>query len=296
MFEGDITRYHCFNCPINASFDPAEDDQLSSNMQRVLRAYGFVEADWNHILFDQMVKGHNGASVKRAAAVRAVEHEPPVVELPSFFYPLTDDPSDEIGQYAIEYLKYERGIDWKDYPFMLAKPGNHPLNKRWMGRVIIPFYKGGNLIYYQGRDLTGKSNMKYRSQAESKSSVMYGYDNILSQTQDKSPLYITEGWFDAFPIGGVAVLGNTFTESQIYWLNRTNRQKIVVPDRRGKGYLLGLEALRRGWAISTPDIGDCKDINEAVVRFGLLYVLDALREHIYTDFDASVMLRIYCES
>jgi hypothetical protein len=109
------------------------------------------------------------------------------------------------------------------------------------------------------------------------------------------PLYITEGWFDSYHIDGVATLGRYLTTQQIYWLNRTPRPKVIIPDRFGDGIDLAKAGLNQGWSVATPDINDCKDINEAIIKYGKLYVLNSLREHTYSDFEATVRLGIYCE-
>lgn len=292
-FESSSTGYHCFNCNCAASFDPTVDEELSRDMKRVLRAYNIPESDWGSVLFDALVKRSNGGS--KAVAPKSVEYEPEIIKMPPFFYPLADDPDDEWAQYAIYYLKTERGIDYKDYPFMLAKESAHPQSSKWTGRVITPIYKNNNLVFYQGRDMSGLRIKKYMSPGSSAGSAVYGFDKILSNADRNIPLYITEGFFDAFVVDGVAVFGNTLSPQQIYWLNRSPRPKVVIPDRFGDGHIMGKQALDMGWSIATPDIGSCKDVNEAVVKLGLLYVLDSIREHIYTGFEGFTRLGVYCE-
>ena len=158
---------------------------------------------------------------------------------------------------------------------------------------MIPFYKDGKLIFYQGRDLSGTRTKKYLSPDIPRENVFYGYDNVFKDTEE--PLYIVEGWFDAWHLEGVAVLGNKMTPHQIHWINQSRRPKVVIPDRLGDGYLLAEQALELGWSVSTPDIGDCKDPNEAIKMYGKLYTLMTIRTHTYEGFEAALRIKFYCD-
>lgn len=293
-FDQTATGYHCFNCGCKATYDSGSDEELSREMKKVLRAYGVPESDWGKVLFNSLVQRNATGKVERVKA-QQVEHEPSQLSLPKFFYPLTDDPDDEWAQFAMFYLKEDRSIEWDSYQFMLAKETDDPKSKAWTGRVIIPIYKNNKLIFYQGRDMTGLRIKKYLSPGSPKGGVMYGFDHIFGRHDRDEPLYVVEGWFDAFPIQGVAVFGNVLTPSQIYWLNRTPRPKVIIPDKHGDGFMLGKQALDMGWSIATPDIGDCKDVNEAMKKYGLLYVIDTLRDNIYNGFEGYTRLGVYCE-
>lgn len=292
-FEHGGTGYHCFNCGIKAKYNPSDDEQLSDSMQKVLRAFSIPETDWGIVLYDALVQqGKGGTSDKPAE--QPVNYEPLVLDLPSYFYPLTDDPLDDYAQYAIEYLRDERSIDWTQYPFMLARRGSGKHPNKWYGRLIIPIYKDKKLIFYQGRDLTDRMVKKYETPSTPKEAILYGFDSMFDGSRNM-PLYVTEGWFDAFHLDGVAVFGNTMSKAQIYWLNKTPRPKVIIPDRFGDGRRLADQALSLGWSVSTPDIANCKDVDEAVSKYGLIYVLNSIREHTYSEFEATARLGIYCE-
>ena len=90
-------------------------------------------------------------------------------------------------------------------------------------RVIIPFYSGRNIIFYQSRKLFEKdSKPKYLSKLNAEKSV-FNFDNI---TSDLDTIFIFEGPIDSFFVkNGVAVGGiqstskNTFTELQQSQIN-----------------------------------------------------------------------------
>lgn len=289
-FTGNESAYHCFNCGIAGSYDPAEDENLSSSMKKVLAAYGITESEWQPVLYNAFVQRQQHGYVK-TQRTSTTQLEPQEIQLPPFFEPLSENGSD-IHEYAIQYLQ-ARSVDWKSQPFYVCTTCTHPDAERWFCRVIIPVYKDGKLIFYQGRDLTDTRPRKYLSPNVPRDNLLYGFDNITKDTSE--PLYITEGWFDAYAINGCAVFSNKLTVGQIAWLNRTNRTKVIIPDRYGDGHLLAHQAIQQGWSVSCPDIGDCKDVNEAVSRYGLLYVLKTIREHTCSGFEAEVNVGIYCE-
>jgi hypothetical protein len=219
--------------------------------------------------------------------------EPSIIQLQPFFYPLVDDPEDDWCQYSIEYLT-SRGIDWQSYPFYCVKRNNHPDNSRWYGRLIIPIYKDNKLIFYQGRDLTDMHQKKYLSATAARDTIMYGYDKLLLHTSD--PLYVVEGFFDAFALNGVAVFGNKLTPQQIYWLNRSTRTKVVIPDRVGDGFLLAEQAIELRWKVSSLDRGDhCKDVNDSIVENGLLYTMKTIVDNTTEGAVATMLTNMYCK-
>jgi DNA primase len=149
------------------------------------------------------------------------------------------------------------------------------------------------LIFYFGRDLTGTRVKKYMSPDVPKQNILYGFDHMFEDTSE--PLYVAEGWFDVFRLKGVAVLGNRMTPGQITWLNKSHRPKVVIPDRFGDGHLLAEQAIELGWSVSTPDIGECKDINEAMCKYGEFFTRLTIKKHTYEGFEALVRTQTYCE-
>lgn len=290
-FEGSAVGYNCFNCGHTAVFDPTEHTSMPSKMAAVLEAFNIPEVDWRPVLFGAL-KNKDG-SVKEARPTFK-DIEPDEVKFPPSFYRLTDDATDEWAQWAIEYLTEDRGIDWKSHPFYLVRKTTEPDNTKWYGRLIIPVYKDDKLIFWQGRDLTGLLQKKYMSPDFPREKVMSGFDRI--QEYSDTPLYIMEGWFDAYWLNGVAIFGNKMTPEQIKWLNRTNRPKVIIPDRMGDGQILAEQALELGWSVSTPEIGECKDINDAVKKYGHLYTVKTVKDNIRSGLDASVRVSLWCES
>lgn len=290
-FDGGLTSYNCFNCAHAAVYDPLTNRTIPDKMLEVLTSFGISSEDIDKVIFSAFQAAQSGDTAPERT--KAMSIEPPVVPLPTHFERL-EDKEDDVHQYAIEYLTNERLVDWKYQPFYVGVMTTHPDAERWFCRLVIPIYKDGKLIFYQGRDLTGKRPRKYLNLSVERENVLYGYEKLFTSTDQ--PLYIVEGWFDAYHLDGVAVLTNRFTDGHIKWLTKSPRQKVIVPDQFGNGHILAEKALNLGWSISTPDIGDCKDVNDAVAKYGKLYTLNTIREQTASGVEGLVKVKVYCKN
>jgi hypothetical protein len=290
-FDGPKVGYNCFNCGHAAVYDPTTHPGMSKEMKEVLDAFGVPKDDWQQVVFTAYA--HQGETKKVSHPNQDIE--PAELPLPDYFYRLTNDPNDEWAVCANEHLAEKRSLTCDDYPFYLAKRTENPESKRWYGRLIIPVYKGEKLVFYQGRDLAETRPNKYLSPDTQRENVIYGYEYLFEDTE--APLYIVEGFFDAFLLKGVAVFGKKITPNQIRWINQSRRPKVVIPDAYGTDSIQFAEqALSLGWAVATPDIGSCKDISDAVIKYGLLYTLRTVKEHTNTGFEAAVKAKLYCKN
>lgn len=86
---------------------------------------------------------------------------------------------------------------------------------RYQGRLIIPVYEGGRLIYFQARSLFGEEP-KYLNPRVPKGQILFGFDTARSALQTLSCLFICEGAFNALSLGpdAVAVFGTTMSAVQ----------------------------------------------------------------------------------
>jgi DNA primase len=264
-------------------------------MIKTLEAFGVPTDEWQQVILSSPAYQNGG--LKHAEKKKALTSiEPKEIKMPDIFYFLKDAPaSDEIAEAAREYLIDDRGVDPNDYPFMLSRKAENPKLHKWLGRVIMPIYKNNKLIFYIGRALYDAPK-KYETPATPKERILYGFDRLFEHVE--APLIVVEGWFDGYAIDGVATLGNIITPYQRQWLDRSRREKIYVPDKFGDGRRAAEQAIEFGWSISTPEIGsDCKDMDDAVKKYGKLYVIKSIMENKTADeFEAAIQLGDYCDA
>jgi hypothetical protein len=107
------------------------------------------------------------------------------------------------------------------------------------------------------------------------------------QRPDSRFVIVVEGAFDAMSIDGVAVLSNECNETQADIIDSLGREVIVVPDfdrhvnKHGRSVWSGSklvdQAIEYGWSVSFPVWHEtCKDVNDAVVKYGRLYTLKTI--------------------
>lgn len=111
-FEGETVGYNCFNCGHSARYDPHEHTSMPHKMVEVLTAFGIPEDTWKGVLYRAFLLRTSGDAP--AQVNRSTVTEPKALELPPYFYRLTDDKSDDIAQYAIEYLS-DRHVNWTEH-------------------------------------------------------------------------------------------------------------------------------------------------------------------------------------
>lgn len=279
-FELESVGYHCFNCSFSTG--AKEGYKIPKKMVQVLEAFGVPKIDILSLNIDSFEK-----IFQKKTDTPALNLDPAVIELPKSFNRLHPQNEDKQTLIAIYYLQ-NRGIAPEQYPFYLSAEGI------WRKRIIIPIYnRQGELIFYQGRAMFKSTKRRYASPNVIKKNILYGFRHLFSN--DELPLFITEGFFDAFHLDGVALLGKELSKEQAIWINKSSRQKIYIPDRTGGGLDGAKAALRQGWSLSTPDIGSCNDISEAISRYGKIYVISSIMQSISSGDEAKLLLSLYCK-
>ncbi len=287
-FDGQTCSYNCFNCAHAAGYDPSKDASMPAKMVAVLNAFGIPQSDWNQVVFANLNKQTGSTQSAPGGALT----NPKPIHLPSYFTPLVDVVDTPIAQEAIDFLKVEKSIDWDSYPFFIGTESSHPDAIRWYARLIIPIFFDQSLVYFEGRDLTNTRPQKYLGCSYASPDIIYGYEHLYDGV---GPLFITEGWFDAYHLNGVAVFANKMTPVQISRLKTSNRQKVVVPDKGKSGKKLALQAIHEGWGVAFPDFGNATDVTAAITKYGKLYVLRTITDTIVTGDDALLQLGLWAD-
>jgi len=167
----------------------------------------------------------------------------------------------------------QRKVNMQKYNFYYSTDRKRNMNRR----VIIPFYWKDEIIGYTARIIDPVSNTKYINEHD------HGYVfNVNNQLGTSKFVVVVEGPMCAMSIDGVAVLCDTINEQQVDLIDSLQREVIVVPDfdmtdSKWSGANLINCALEYNWAVSFPIWAEtCKDVNEAVCRYGKLFVLDSI--------------------
>lgn len=107
--------------------------------------------------------------------------------------------------------------DWLEEMYDLK--GTGPVGD-YKHRIIAPITWDGNLVSYQGRDVTGKSGLKYKAccqddEAMDHKNTLYGIDIVKGQS-----VIVVEGIADAWRLGpgSVATFGTSFKPTQVRML------------------------------------------------------------------------------
>ena len=244
--------FHCFNCGYTASFILGRS--VSFKARRLLSWFGVEDRDIELLNLESMrhrsVYGIIEDRQRTFEALQGIAFEER--ELPAGAEFVEPD-----SEYA-DYLQ-KRCVPL-DFPFM-----KDPLVTR--RGIIIPFTYRDQVVGWTKRFLDDR-NPRYLSDAQP--GYVFNVDSIKdSWTQ----VIVTEGIFDALSIGGVAVMHNDINDAQARLIRNLGKEITVVPDQDKTGLDLIDRAMELGWAVSIPDWGDCKDVNDAVIKYGHLATL-----------------------
>lgn len=293
LFKNNLISYNCFNCGQTAVLDIDQAHSIPHKFRKILEEFGIDKRTLDAIgfhLFTKNTKKNTGTYSKKP--IKQVNIIPKAIDLPKDFVMLDDHLDTTQGKLALAELKH-RKISASSYPFMLCIEPSSRTRMQWANRLIIPTFYKDDLVFYQGQDLTKRSITKYLNASSKdlkRANIISNYDIINIRT-DK-PIYVVEGWYDAFNIGAVALYGNRIHDNQQIWLNKSRRPKVYIPDRSGDGAEIALECLSMGWQVSVPYKGlddHVKDISDMVTTYGKLFTLKRIIESTSTsEFDGKV--------
>jgi hypothetical protein len=259
--DGSVS-YHCFNCSYKASYQPGR--HLTFKFRKLLKWLGADDTDIKRLVIEAIRVRElvNPEEVKAEAEEEKIE------------FKVRDLPDDAENLVALDYvhpaLEYcvARKIDIAKYAFYATGQAQYNLHKR----IIIPFIWQGRTIGYTARAIEENVKPKYHSNYEP--NFVF---NINNQQADSKFVIVCEGPFDAMSIDGVAVLNNECNETQADIIESLGKEIIVVADRDRAGAKMINNAIEYGWTVSFPVwLETCKDVNEAVVKYGKLFVLKTI--------------------
>jgi DNA primase len=207
------------------------------------------------------------AEIARLKDLNAEALVPQTKELPNDF--TLDIPIDSFswlarGGISVIHAR-NRGIGWSDR----------------LGRIVLPIYKDGELVYWQARAVTPGQSPKYSNPPVSKSEILY----TVGDSRDKSRVVVTEDILSAIRVGAhcpsACILGTKVSDSQARQLAEYDRVSFWLdPDAAGRG---GAAAGKRTLGLVTnADIissdADPKCLSERKIR----EILQLTPNHRYT--------------
>jgi hypothetical protein len=259
--DGSVS-FHCFNCNFKASYQPGR--HLTFKFRKLLKWLGADDTDIKRLVIEAI-------RVRELVAPEEVKAE---AEEEKIEFKARELPEDAVNLVALDYvhpaLEYcvARKIDLDKYAFYATRQEQYNLHKR----IIIPFIWQGRIIGYTARAIEENVKPKYHSSYET--NFVFNTNNQLA---DSKFVIVCEGPFDAMSIDGVAVLNNECNETQADIIESLGKEVIVVADKDRAGAKMINNAIEYGWTVSFPVwLETCKDVNEAVVKYGKLFVLKTI--------------------
>jgi hypothetical protein len=249
-------------------------------MVTVLSDFGLLDSA-KSVLFSAFAAG--GRQVDSTQYIPANLAEASQIELPTFFRPL--DPTRDTTY--VDYLR-TRALEPSSHEFMVSDK----IGGKWQDRLIVLCRNQANQVtFFQGRDITGNPNTKrWESPIHPKTNVLFNYNSIPRFSEDD--IVVCEGSLDALSVSnGVAILGSTFSKYHVHKLTQARGRKIIVPNKDANGAVMAKQALSVGFSLSFPDIGSCSDLNEALRKYGSMYLESAITQGIVdSEFSAQMKL------
>jgi len=147
-----------------------------------------------------------------------------------------------IGKIARKYIK-GRGFNIDD---VALKGWGYCTKGDYLGYLILPFYLGGKLVYFNGRRIMGPGpkyqNPTIEDFGVGKSMIMYNMD-ALAIYKD---VYIVEGVINADTLGdnALATGGKKIAQYQISMINKSDVERVIMlldPDAIDDSIKLGME-------------------------------------------------------
>jgi len=251
--------YSCFNCGFTASFILGRN--LGVKARRLLSWLGVPQEEIERVNLESLrhksIYGILDDRQRTANIVQGISFEER--ELPEEFV-IVD------ANTPVHYQYIQDRCLPLDYPMgMLAAPAD----AKWAGRpgLIVPFTYDGKIVGHTVRYLDDRTP-KYIHDIQP--GYVFGTD---LQHPDWEYVLVMEGVFDALSINGLALLHAEISDAQARLIRSLGRKVIVVPDQDAAGMKLVDRAVELGWSVSMPDWPGCKDVNDAVKKYGRLATL-----------------------
>lgn len=283
-FESGMVIYSCFNCSTKCVYEEF-GGSISKRFRSILRQFGIDDSEIVKVVNTAFFKEKKEDKVITLEKLKKVSTNTPTIKLPPKSFQIGHNEFIDYQQKLVQYL-VDRKIDLDKYPFFFS------LEERFMNRIIIPYYRNGNLIFWQARSILPSEKKRYDNAPVAREAIMFNMD--LLHQYSPAPLFVTEGVFDAMVINGIALAGSVLNEAKTELLSKTTRRLVFVIDKDKTGKSLAESVLAKGWEIVFSPEGS-EDLNESVQRFGLSWTTYQLVQSIPKNNDiARMQINLHC--
>lgn len=278
LFTNDgVIVYNCYNCGFITKYDGGP--YLSKNFESLMAWMNVSSDDIKGVKLDllrrQMEGSLSNTSVDPGISINLDFKSIPLPDgsIPFDSMLMSEEMPDEFTR-VLGYLGSRGEAVASGWNYHWSPSTKHNMDHR----VIIPFYHRNNVVGWTAR-YAGKPPEGVPRYYNSDLQKGYIFNCDVIHKPGRRFVTIHEGPFDAISIDGVAVLGSELSREQVAWLNSTDKEKIVVPDRQKNNQGMIDVAIENGWYVSFPDWEeDVKDAADATCRYGKLFTLQTVIE------------------
>ena len=255
----DDWSYHCFNCGFTASFVPGRP--VSYKARKLLGWLGVDSTDIERLNLESLKRKSLLDLTAERNTIKQTQIDFDEKEVPEGVELI--DPELDQHNYYQQYLS-KRGIVL-EYPFLVDK------KRGPRDRIVVPYTYKNRIVGHTSRYLDSRTPKFINSQQPG---YVFGYD---LQKPNWTSAIVVEGIFDALSISGLACMHETISKDQAQLLKQLQRRIIVVPDQDRAGLSIIDAAVEHKFEVSIPEWPeDVKDVNDAVVRFGVAEALQQI--------------------
>ena len=260
--QEDDWSYHCFNCGFTASFVPGRP--VSYKARKLLGWLGVDSTDIERLNLESLKRKSLLDLTAERNTIKQTQIDFDEKEVPEGVERI--DPNNKLHFHYVDYLK-QRGIVF-GYPFLVDK------KRGPRDRIVVPYTYKNRIVGHTSRYLDSRTPKFINSQQPG---YVFGYD---LQKSNWTSAIVVEGIFDALSISGLACMHETISKDQAQLLKQLQRRIIVVPDQDRAGLGIIDAAVEHKFEVSIPEWPeDVKDVNDAVVRFGVAQTLQQIHQN-----------------
>ena len=262
--------YNCYNCGFKTVYD---NINISRNFENLMGWLGLPDDSIRQIKLEVLQNKLSGITAAPIDNELNFLREFKEVKLPEDDRPIQvimeDDELTEKFSICIDYLASRGAAVGEGWDYHWTPSTKWNLDHR----IIIPFYYRDKIVGWTARYAgTPPSGIPRYYNSDLQPGYLFNCDAI--NKTGRKYVILVEGPFDAIAIDGVAALGSKLSKQQLAWLNSSDREIILLPDRQRNNQGLIDVALEQGWAVSFPEWDDdIKDAADASRRYGKLFTL-----------------------